>query len=91
LGVFVDWTGSERRIDLEPGDVLVVYTDGLSETTDADDREFGEAGVGAAASRSAAEGAGAGTVAQDMLAAVDRFAAGRPPADDLTLVVLRRT
>jgi len=91
LGVLADWTGHERRIDLAPGDVLVVYTDGLSETTDGEDREFGELGMGEAAVRSAGDGASAATVAEEMLASVERFAAGRPPADDLTLVVLRRT
>jgi len=69
----------------------VVYTDGLSETTDGEDREFGESGVGAAAVRSTGDGASAARVAEEMLTAVERFAAGRPPADDLTLVVLRRT
>ena len=91
LGVFADWTGSERRIDLGAGDVLVVYTDGLSETTDGDEREFGEDGVGTAAVRITADGASAETIAREMLASVERFASGRPPADDLTLVVLRRT
>ena len=91
LGVLADWAGSERRIDLVPGDVLVVYTDGLSETTDGDDREFGEPGVAAAAARSAADGLSAGRIANDLLDAVELHAAGRSPIDDLTLVVLRRT
>jgi sigma-B regulation protein RsbU (phosphoserine phosphatase) len=91
LGVLVDWAGSEQRIDLVPGDVLVVYTDGLSETTDGDEREFGEPGVAGAAARSAADGASAGRIADDLLDAVERHAAGRSPVDDLTLVVLRRT
>jgi phosphoserine phosphatase RsbU/P len=91
LGVLAEWTGSEHRVDLAPGDVLVVYTDGLTETTDGSDREFGESGLADAAARSAANGSSAGRVAEDLLGAVERHATGHPPCDDLTLVVLRRT
>ena len=32
---------------LAPGDLLVVFTDGVTEARDADDEEFGEARLGA--------------------------------------------
>jgi serine phosphatase RsbU (regulator of sigma subunit) len=42
LGLFPDWdcTVGERR--LEPGDVLALYTDGITETFDHAEQEFGE-------------------------------------------------
>jgi len=42
LGLFPEWdcTIGERRLD--PGDVLALYTDGITETFDAADEEFGE-------------------------------------------------
>ena len=42
LGLFPDWdcTIGERRLD--PGDVLALYTDGITETFDDADQEFGE-------------------------------------------------
>jgi serine phosphatase RsbU (regulator of sigma subunit) len=42
LGLFPDWDCSigERRLD--PGDVLALYTDGITETFDHADQEFGE-------------------------------------------------
>jgi serine phosphatase RsbU (regulator of sigma subunit) len=42
LGLFEDWDCSIAECALTPGDVLAFYTDGITEATDADGREFGE-------------------------------------------------
>ena len=42
LGVFPDWPYRESHVDLEPGDRLVLFTDGITEIADARDEEFGE-------------------------------------------------
>jgi phosphoserine phosphatase RsbU/P len=42
LGVFPDWRYNEERVDLEPGDRLVLFTDGITEVTNAEGEEFGE-------------------------------------------------
>jgi sigma-B regulation protein RsbU (phosphoserine phosphatase) len=43
LGVFPDWRYQEEHVDLEPGDRMVLFTDGITEIANADDEEFGEA------------------------------------------------
>jgi len=72
---------------LEPGDTLVLYTDGVSEAFDAQKRAFGrealEAAVRARAQASALE------LCAGVVAEVRRFAAGAEQSDDITLLVVR--
>jgi sigma-B regulation protein RsbU (phosphoserine phosphatase) len=42
LGVFPDWLYREEHVDLEPGDRLVLFSDGITEISNTDDEEFGE-------------------------------------------------
>lgn len=42
LGLFEQWDCSVREQELSPGDVLVLYTDGITEATDHHGEEFGE-------------------------------------------------
>jgi len=42
LGVFPDWEYREEHVDLEPGDRLVLFTDGITEIANAEGEEFGE-------------------------------------------------
>ncbi|MFC2172714.1 PP2C family protein-serine/threonine phosphatase, partial [Acidobacteriota bacterium] len=42
LGLFLDAEFREGRLNLNPGDVLALYTDGLTEVFDLKEREFGE-------------------------------------------------
>jgi sigma-B regulation protein RsbU (phosphoserine phosphatase) len=42
LGVFPDWQYAEQHVDLEPGDRLVLFSDGITEISNTDYVEFGE-------------------------------------------------
>jgi phosphoserine phosphatase RsbU/P len=42
LGLFDEWTCSVEEVLLQPGDLLVMYTDGISEAPDDSGAEFGE-------------------------------------------------
>jgi serine phosphatase RsbU (regulator of sigma subunit)/predicted enzyme related to lactoylglutathione lyase len=42
LGLFQDWECAIGECDLLPGDVLALYTDGITEAADNDGQEFGE-------------------------------------------------
>jgi len=42
LGYFRDWRYSEQTIELEPGDRLVLFTDGISEAFNEEGEEFGD-------------------------------------------------
>ncbi|MGQ9681068.1 MAG: SpoIIE family protein phosphatase [Anaerolineae bacterium] len=88
LGVIERPVLEERRILLGPGDALVVYTDGVTETFDPDERLFGEEGLREAIARVG------GRPAEGILASIDdatqAFARGVAQSDDYTLLVLRR-
>ncbi|HUJ39689.1 MAG TPA: SpoIIE family protein phosphatase [Candidatus Acidoferrales bacterium] len=86
LGIFQDWQCEVVETSLAPGDLLVMYTDGVSEAPDAAGQEFGEKRL-LAAMRSSNS-----TPATDLLSslssAVQQYSNGIQ-ADDLTLVVAR--
>jgi sigma-B regulation protein RsbU (phosphoserine phosphatase) len=89
IGVLEDATFDEGEVALEPGDVVVAYTDGLTEAWgDRQDEMYGEERLAAAIERFAH------LSAKDMVAAlqddVARFCGERPPGDDRTLMVVRR-
>jgi phosphoserine phosphatase RsbU/P len=42
LGVFPDWEYEDSTVELDPGDLLMAFTDGITEAMDADGEEFGE-------------------------------------------------
>jgi phosphoserine phosphatase RsbU/P len=77
----------ERELALEPGDVLVAYTDGVTEAMNADRDDFGETRleqtVNACVDRPAS------VILNQIVVAVDAFAGGAPQHDDITLVVLK--
>ena len=41
LGVFPDWEYEDSTVELDPGDLLMAFTDGITEAMDADGEEFG--------------------------------------------------
>jgi serine phosphatase RsbU (regulator of sigma subunit)/catechol 2,3-dioxygenase-like lactoylglutathione lyase family enzyme len=43
IGIFPDWEGTVASCTLRPGDALVLYTDGVTESPSEEDEEFGEA------------------------------------------------
>lgn len=89
LGMFPGAPIKEREITVEPGDLLVFYTDGVTEAMN-DSREiFDEARLWATVRAEA--GAGAQEVADAIVQAVHAFRGTAAPQDDLTLVVLRRS
>jgi len=88
LGVLLDTPLSEHTIQIEPGDVLALYTDGVTEALNIDGEEFGverlEQALQASADRSAED------IVAAIQAAVDEFVGNEPPFDDFTLVVMKR-
>lgn len=85
LGVIDDTAFSEISYALQPGDKVLLYTDGVTEAMDPAGRMFG-------IERLAQVVAGGGEHPRELLAAVERalmeFTAGNPPSDDRAMVCL---
>lgn len=88
LGIFADSAYESESVAFESGDVLVLFTDGITEAMDADDQEFGEERLLQVLVE--ARELPAAEILARVRAAVDVFAAGAPQRDDLTLLVVRR-
>lgn len=78
---------TEQKVQLQPGDVLVLYTDGISEAMNRSDEEWGEERMLVAAQ--SARGKSANTILETIFVEADRFTAGAPQHDDMTLLVLK--
>ncbi|MEI8165274.1 MAG: PP2C family protein-serine/threonine phosphatase, partial [Chloroflexales bacterium] len=88
LGVLEEITLGEAETVLAPGDVLVCYTDGVTETVDEAMEEFGVARLHALVVQHHAAPAEALVCA--IIDAVSLHGLGQPPFDDVTLVVIKR-
>ena len=75
-------------ITLDPGDLVFLYTDGITEAENPAEEEFGDDRVEEVISQTPSVGADGACAA--LLEAVDRFTDGVPLADDVTLVVVER-
>jgi phosphoserine phosphatase RsbU/P len=88
VGMFDDLKINVRREAMRPGDLLFLYTDGVTEAVDGQDREFGEERLlgllGQAGGGDAAE-----WIARANLA-VREFSLGRSQFDDLTCLAITR-
>jgi phosphoserine phosphatase RsbU/P len=88
LGILSSIDYQEYRAALNYGDVLVIYSDGVTEATDPAGREFEIDGLAAAVIQSSAQ-PGA-TIVGEINKALVSFTAGAPPSDDITLIIARR-
>jgi phosphoserine phosphatase RsbU/P len=75
-------------VTLEPGDLLVVYTDGVVEAENTQGEEYEESRL-LALCQSSATGSAADILA-GLMSSVGAFVGGAPQRDDLTCLVLRR-
>ncbi len=89
LGLYDDVTYEEWTLNLDPGDILVFHSDGLSEAPDPEGALFGIGRLGALIETHAA--LSAGDLADQLLASVQEFTANGPITDDRTLVVMKVT
>ena len=73
---------------LNPGDALVLYSDGVTEAADPNGEEFGEERLARILHENRARRPH--EIVEAVTGAVTEFSAGAPVADDLTLVVAKR-
>ncbi len=86
IGLFREWQCCTQTITLQSGDVLVIYTDGVTEANDAEGNEFGEARLIETVRRNT--GKTPAELIKAIQTAVQGFSVGEQ-FDDLTLVVAR--
>jgi len=75
-----------ERVELKKGDILVMFTDGITEAMSSEDEEFGEDGIIAVMKNTDADNAS--TYADAIINAIDAFTNGKY-SDDVTLMTLR--
>lgn len=88
LGAFPFVSLEERTIEVAPGDLLIFYTDGVTEARAADGQMFGEERLQAAAM--AHRTASADQLLRAVVDEVKAFVGDAPAADDFTLLVVKR-
>ncbi len=88
LGLLPLRTFADETITLAPGELLVIYSDGISEAVNVLDEQFGEERLLAVIQEN--WNASAGELIERLLAAVQRHAGSAPQADDMTLMIVRR-
>jgi sigma-B regulation protein RsbU (phosphoserine phosphatase) len=89
LGVMPEYEFEESRVTLAPGELVVLYTDGVTEAIDAEDEEFGPERL-----QEVFRGGPPDSVREAnevVFSAVREFAGDAPQFDDITCVTLMRS
>jgi phosphoserine phosphatase RsbU/P len=89
LGILPNAVWREESIQVEPGDLICLYTDGVTEAVNEREEEFGVERLSRLLVRSTAKGAQ--DICNEVLSDVAEFARGMPQYDDQTLLIVRRT
>ena len=88
LGILEKINLTDHQINMMPGDCLLLYTDGVTETFSPSGEPFGEQGL-----RSFLRGHSCNSLEkmfQQLEQTLDDFRRGMPPSDDVTLLAVRR-
>jgi serine phosphatase RsbU (regulator of sigma subunit) len=86
LGMLQEAVYTSNETQLEPGDAIVLYSDGLSEARNEEGQHFGEAAIRKIIAGSRA--GSCGEIHQALLDAAEAFTEGSVLEDDMTLVVV---
>jgi sigma-B regulation protein RsbU (phosphoserine phosphatase) len=86
VGMFPSWTYEEGLVQLRAGDLIIAYTDGVTEALNPDGEEWGVEGLRKAADENAAQCPG--DIVCAIFTSMDEFSRGRQ-TDDATVIVAR--
>jgi serine phosphatase RsbU (regulator of sigma subunit) len=88
LSIMEDFPYEEEQVHLSPGDVVVIYSDGITEAVDLSQAQFGESRIeSVVSSRRSLSASG---IIDSIVSAVREHAGNAPQADDMTIVVIKR-
>jgi sigma-B regulation protein RsbU (phosphoserine phosphatase) len=88
LSILEDFPYKEATVDLRPGDVLVMFSDGITEAVNPAQELFGEARLAAVIEEHRT--ATARELIERIMGAVHAYAGPTPQTDDMTVVVAKR-
>ena len=87
IGLVEEAEFAEITIELQTDDLLVLYTDGVTEAENLQNQQFGRDRL-LELSRQV-DHASVGDVVQKIKLELEEFSAGKPPADDITIVICK--
>lgn len=87
LGVIDDELAAGPAVELQPGDVVIVYSDGIAESTSPSGEQFGQLRIQNTIQEHSH--APAAEIVSRVITAVRDFCWKTPPEDDLTLVIIK--
>ena len=87
LGLISPMSYGEAKIALQPGDMLVAFTDGLIESENSFEDQFGESRLIEVIQR--ARGNSLAVLANEIYQSIEHWTGGGEPQDDMTLIVAR--
>ncbi len=87
LGLLPEAPYESATIEVFPGDLLVMYSDGVVEATDAKGEEYGDDRLGSLLERAFHETPA--SLRQHLIASLDTFVSTTMPQDDLTFAIIR--
>ena len=87
IGLVEEAIFGEKTIDLQKGDLLVLYTDGVTEAMNPDNQEFGRERLETLIRQ--VKRLAVNEVIQKVRLSLEEFSGGKPLADDTTIVVCR--
>jgi serine phosphatase RsbU (regulator of sigma subunit) len=88
LGLFDFASYQSRALQLYKGDILVVYSDGLTDAQNQQEEMFGEERLLQIIQQEAPSGSRA--IEQKLLKAIEEFTQGMPQTDDITLMIVEK-
>ena len=88
VGVFDDFAYTNSSLTLEPGDTLILYTDGVTEAFNENREMFSESGL--EKTLKSVPGAGSEEIAEAILEDLKDFVGNEPQSDDITMLILKR-
>jgi sigma-B regulation protein RsbU (phosphoserine phosphatase) len=89
LGIFENMPYEQESIAMKPGDLMFVYSDGITEAMNVNQAQFTESGIEETLRQHRNEPAQ--VIAERMIEAVRKHANGYPQSDDVTMLIVKRT
>lgn len=89
IGILPESTYSAETFSLDPGSLVVMYTDGIAEAMNPGGEMFEAPGILRVLAESSSESSK--QISHRILDAVEEFSEHAPPTDDRTIITLRRT